>query len=491
MKGMGKTRGSLAGAPPGTEAFGEAKSQFAGPGEFLQTSAAGVLRRFVLNKQDMNEADRQDLLAFLGEGSPAAVYVPQSSEIVGILKQMVDEMNADLEGAIEKEEAAVAAYEALMEAKTKEKEMLTKMIEEKLTRIADLGVKIAEMKNDLTDTEQALIEDQKFLEDLKKNCATKEADWAEGCKVRSEELLALRDTIKILNDDDALELFKKTLPSPSLLEVRVTSQELRSRALGKLQSAQRQLTGRNRPQFDVILLALRGKKIGFEKVIQMIDEMVETLKKEQLDDDNNKEYCTTQLDTTDDNKKVLEKTISDLEAAIEADKQGIAKLAEDIKALEDEIKALDKAVAEATEQRKEENEDYTELMSQDSAAKEVILFAKNRLAKFYNPALYKPPPKREMSEEERITVNMGGTLAPTAPPAGIAGPGIAVLAQASKDAPPPPPESFSAYAKKTEESNGVMAMMDLLVKDLDKEMTVATATEKDAQADYETLIKES
>merc|ERR1719498_352536 len=132
MKGMGKTRGSLAGAPPGTEAFGEAKSQFAGPGEFLQTSAAGVLRRFVLNKEDMNEADRQDLLAFLGEGSPAAVYVPQSGEIIGILKQMVDEMNADLGGAIKKEEEAQAAYEELMEAKKKEKELATQLIEKKL-----------------------------------------------------------------------------------------------------------------------------------------------------------------------------------------------------------------------------------------------------------------------------------------------------------------------------------------------------------------------
>merc|ERR1719443_1600964 len=154
-------------------------------------------------------------------------------------------MNADLGGAIEKEEAAKAEYEALMEAKTKEVEMLTKMIEEKLTRIADLGVKIAEMKNDLTDTEQALIEDQKFLEDLKKNCATKEADWAERCKVRSEELLALRDTIKILNDDDALELFKKTLPSPSLLEVRVTSEELRSRALAALHASRSQIRSKD------------------------------------------------------------------------------------------------------------------------------------------------------------------------------------------------------------------------------------------------------
>merc|ERR1719198_1545340 len=34
-------------------------------------------------------------------------------------------------------------------------------------------------------------------------------------------------------------------------------------------------------------------------------------------------------------------------------------------------------------------------------------------------------------------------------------------------------------------------MMDLLVKDLDKEMTIATATEKDAQADYETFMTDS
>merc|ERR1719262_1599431 len=78
-------------------------------------------------------------------------------------------------------------------------------------------------------------------------------------------------------------------------------------------------------------------------------------------------------------------------------------------------------VTEATEQRKEENEDFTELIASDSAAKELIGFAKNRLLKFYNPKLYTPPPKRELTEDERITVNMGGTLAPTPPPAGRAG----------------------------------------------------------------------
>merc|ERR1719263_197774 len=104
----------------------------------------------------------------------------------------------------------------------------------------------------------------------------------------------------------------------------------------------------------------------------------------------------------------LEHTIGDLETSIADMKSGIETLAEDIKGLEDGIVALDKAVVEATEQRKEEHADFTELMTSNGAAKELIGFAKNRMNKFYNPKLYKAPPKRELSEEDRIAVNMGG-----------------------------------------------------------------------------------
>merc|ERR1719359_1326495 len=114
-------------------------------------------------------------------------------------------------------------------------------------------------------------------------------------------------------------------------------------------------------------------------------------------------------------------------------------------------------------------------MAENNAAKELIGFAKNRLNKFYNPKLYKPPPKRELTEEERITLNMGGTLAPTNPPAGIAGTGIGLigLVQAHKEAPPPPPEADFSSGPKSEESGGVLAMMDMLVKELDTEITEA------------------
>merc|ERR1719454_2684800 len=125
---------------------------------------------------------------------------------------MEDEMNADLSDTIAQEDAAIQAYESLMAAKKKEIDALSAMIEKKLTRVGDLGVEIQEMKNDAGDTADGLADDAKFLEDLDKNCAIKKKLFDENVKYRTGELAALSDTIKILNDDDALELFKKTLP---------------------------------------------------------------------------------------------------------------------------------------------------------------------------------------------------------------------------------------------------------------------------------------
>merc|ERR1719269_130668 len=125
---------------------------------------------------------------------------------------------------------------------------------------------------------------------------------------------------------------------------------MRLQALALIRKAE---TGKKAHPLDFIALALEGKKMGFEKVIKMIDEMAATLKKEQQDDDNKKEYCAAQFDQADDKKKGLERSISDLETAISDAKEGITTTKAEIEALQDGIKALDKSVAEATEQRKE------------------------------------------------------------------------------------------------------------------------------------------
>jgi len=453
-------------------------------GAFLQTTAAATIKRLAVD-MDISAADRDQIMSFLSQSSD---YAPQSGSIVGILKQMKDTMSDDLAAATAAEKKAIADFDALVAAKEKEIAACQAAIEAKTTRVGDLGVQIETMKGDLSDTQRDLLEDKQFLADMDEQCATKKAEWAERSKTRTEELLALAETIKILNDDDALELFKKTLPAPALLQVRVSNAQLRLQAAALLHGKDYHL--------DLIALALRGKKVSFDKVIAMIDDMVALLGKEQVDDDNKKEMCEMQIDKTEDDLKALDTSIGDLEKAIADGKDAIATLTDEIAALTAGLKQLDKDVAEAMDLRKEEHEDYVNTMAADTAAKDLINFAKNRLQKFYNPAMYKAPPKRSLSEEERITVNMGGTLAPTAPPGGIAGTGIAFMQiaahkQVLKDAPPPPPATWNAYAKKSQESNGVMTMMDLLVADLDKEMQEMDVEEKDAQAEYETFTKEA
>jgi chromosome segregation ATPase len=450
-------------------------------GGFLQTNTAAAVRKIALNGPNMEDSDRQELLSFLS-GKEEVGYMPKSGEIVGILKSMEDEMSKTLADITSDEESAVTSYDELMAAKTKEIESLTKAIEVKSKRVGELAVELVMMKNDLEDTEAQLLNDNKFLKDLSKNCETKEAEWDEIQKMRAMEMVALADTIKILNDDDALEMFKKTLPgvasAAGFLQLAVNADNVRSKALAIIKKVQK-----SRPDdtsIGFVALALHGKKVGFEKVIKLIDNMVGVLKKEQIDDAVKKDYCNTQIDQVEDKKKELDQTLSDLETSIEDAKEGIATATSDLKKLEAGIKALDKSVAEATEQRKEEHEDYTELMANDNAAKQLLEFAKNRLNKFYNPKLYKAPPKRAL-EESLITVNLGG---------------LTSFAQVSAhtrhtEAPPPPPEAPKAFEKKTEESGGVIAMIDLLIKDLDKEMQEADVEEKDAQKEYEEMMADS
>jgi len=451
-------------------------------GSFLQTNAASVLRQISLSA-DMLPADRDELASFLSEGTS---YVPQSGQIVGILKTLKDEMEKDLSDATSAENSSISSYDGLMAAKKKEINSLTKQIESKSMRIGELGVRIAQEENDLEDTQEALAEDKKFLADLDKNCELKKKEWAAYKEVEAQELVALADTIKVLNDDDALELFKKTLPSASssFVQMQVSRKSMQKNALAVLKTIKKA-----DPRLDLIEVAMHGGKMGFDKIIKMIDNLVKELEVEQTTDDDKKSYCLSELDKAEDKKKGLDLDISDLEKAIADAEESIASLTSEIEALTQGVKDLDKSVAEATETRKQEHDDYVETLASNTAANDLLEFAKNRLNKFYNPKLYKAPPKRELSEEDRIVVNMGGTLAPTAAPGGIAGTGIG-LSQVNV-APPPPPEANLAYKKSGEKSNGVIAMIDLLVADIDKDNQMAEVDEKDAQKEYETFMADA
>jgi len=440
------------------------------------------------------------LTSFLAQGQSAG-YVPRGTQIIGILKQMKDTMAASLAEVAAAEEQAIKDFDGLVAAKEKEIAANTAAIESKLSRHGKAGTDIVSLVADLDDTTKSLMEDKKFMADLESGCKTKEAEWNARSQTRSEELSAIAEAIRVLNDDDALDLFKSTLPSPALLQTKVSGREARRQALVAL--ARR---GGRSPVLELVALALKGRAGGsFDKVVKMIDDMVALLGKEQAADDDKKAYCEAALDKAEDEKKALDLKASDLGQALGEAASAKGKLEEEIEALEAGIRELDGQVGEATELRKDENAEYTSTMAANGAAKKLIGIAVNHLAKFYTPKLYKAPPKRELTESERITENMGVTLPPTAAPGGIANTGVTylqgapVLAQVAahraaglaQAAPAPPPGTWAAYAEKTAEHGGVVALLNMLAADLDKEIQSMTVEEKDGQAEYETYMADS
>ena len=86
-------------------------------------------------------------------------------------------------------------------------------------------MEMVENGNDLEDTKAAFGEDEKSRLEMEKGCSLKTQEWEEIKKTIAEELVALADAFQVLNDDDALELFKKTLPTAgvSFVEMKVST----------------------------------------------------------------------------------------------------------------------------------------------------------------------------------------------------------------------------------------------------------------------------
>merc|ERR1719261_1961608 len=130
---------------------------------------------------------------------------------------MRETMESDLKETTATEEEAKAGFATLTESKGKEISAAGKAIEAKTKRVGELAVEVVQAKADLESTKDAVADDEDFKANLAKSCATKQKEMDARTKLRAEEVQAISDTIEMLNGDDALELFKKTMPSAAAL----------------------------------------------------------------------------------------------------------------------------------------------------------------------------------------------------------------------------------------------------------------------------------
>jgi chromosome segregation ATPase len=390
----------------------------------LQTGVGQTIRNVIRTSPLVGDDQRDVLMSFLESGSDME---GGSDQIIGIMEQMLETMQGDLKESEDKEAEALATYQSLMTSKSSEIAAATQAIETKMSRSGQVAVETVQAKADLQSTEKAVAADTEFRANMAKDCARKQKEYDEKNKLRAQEIEAISEVIKMLSSDDALELFKKTAPSASLLQVS-------SRSRVRLHSRLHKANSRS-----PMLLALRSGTRGFEKVVGMVDGMVTVLEGEQGGDDKMDVWCKEELEKAEGEATALKSEISDLEATLEEQKDGIESVAAEIEALKTGLVELDKSVAEATEQRKKEHAESLETAAANQAAVELLGMAKNRMNKFYNPTLYKEPEKKE--------------------------------------------EDLLQY-KKSEGSAGVIQMLDEMIKDVEADMAEGKSDEEESQKDY-------
>ena len=121
------------------------------------------------------------------------------------------------------------------------------------------------------------------------SCPSRAPEWEERRRFRAEELVTIHDTNKLLNDNDSLELFKETVPSPSLMQLQSDKRGVAHRARTVVKTS----LGSSR----VNSMSLR---LNSSKVISMTDEVVSSFQPEQNDDDNKKTSCLIDIGRAQD-----------------------------------------------------------------------------------------------------------------------------------------------------------------------------------------------
>jgi len=460
-----------------------------------------ALRKAVTTaNQVLTSGNKKTILQFL-EGA-----TPGSSEILGMLKSMKDELSRTLAEMEKSEASAVKGFGDMKATKTKEIEFASESIESKKERSGTLAVEIIQTKGEAEDASKEQADAEKFLATLDKQCADKKKDWAERSKMRAEEISAIGQAIAILNDDDALDVFKKAAAS-SFIEIKPKSfLQLKGHpqaSLKVLQKAEAIITNAAKQNKDhkaqMLLIAMRSKlraksagAVDFTEVTKMVDEMIAVLGAQQKDDATQKDFCIAELTKNEKAMADTQDKLSSLGSTIEEMTDAIADADQSIKDLTESIAALDKDVAEATANRKEEHGEYLESLKLTETAIELLGKAKNRLNKFYNPAVYKAPPKTEMSMEDKIVA--AGTSALTQSEVKFDSDDDAASFMQIKShvhvAPPEAPETFGEF-KKSKKSGGVIGLMDMMIGDLKMSLGEIKFGEKTAQTDYVDLMDSS
>merc|ERR1719271_2191364 len=311
-------------------------------------------------------------------------YAPQSGAIFGILKQMKETFETNLENSQKEEMQSQTAYEDLKASKEAEIKAGSDQKDTKTQELADTDSKNAQAKQDLEDTRNSLAADQTFLLNLKETCQNTDQEFEERTKTRQEEIQAVSQALAILSSDDAHDTFTSTF---NFVQVSQKEQSKRESAEQILYHVAKE-AGNPR----LATLATRMRLDGFEKVIKEVDGMIADLKKEKDDDVKMKDFCIEALHKNEVATEMKKRDIEGLQAKVEDLKAHIDELTKAIATLNAEVEETHIQVKRAGEDRELENKDFQQVVADQRETQALLSKALNVLKGFYDKAFVQAKP---------------------------------------------------------------------------------------------------
>merc|ERR1719336_2685373 len=411
-------------------------------------------------------------------------YTPQSGQIFGILKQMKVDFEDSLSDAQKAEMKAVQEFEALRSAKEAQIAAAKKLIVEIDGQLAELMEKVAQETKELEATEYQLALDQEFLAKLRKKCAESEEEYQARVKSRLEEIAAVEDTVKILNTDEAFDVFDKTVNTESFDETVKQAGTVaaesgigisflqsaagaeddlrRQRAVALLQQA----AGRT-GSTQMAMLAATAQLDDFAKVKEAIDKLISELKTQQSDEITHKAWCVDEFDTNERETAAAEYKKESLLTKIAELEQTIKKLTEDIASAKSAVKEMQNQMKRASEVREAENVDYQQTVADQRLTQIILEKALSRMKIVY--AFLQQQALRRAHQQ----------------------PGAAhVWTSGNHTDPGVGPARFSKY-EQNPNGKRVLFLLENVMADSRKMEDEAIHAEEDAQEAYEDFMKDS
>jgi len=422
-------------------------------------SATQVLSEvFMAPVQKHDEAKTNLVQAPMGAVA-AKSYNARSGQIFGMLKEMKDEFNRKLDTAEKEEQMARETFAKLKKALLEQIAAATEAKNQKSSELATTNLNLANAKQDLTNTREALDEDTKFLANLRERCTAADKEYNARQKTRGQEVVALNEAIGILSEDSFRETANKVV---NFIEL-TSKQGARYNAAAAIRAMARKHKNMNLAQ-----LAVSVKLDGFERVKKAMDEMLAGLKKQQEDEYQHREWCMKELDTNEDtiadqtrHKEDVESEIQDLENFIDTTKN-------DIKDLHSAIAELNQQLKRSSMDREAENKEFRTTVNDQRATKQILNKALVRLEKFYQP--------------ERAQQVAAASVPNQVQPVGLVQnrPGF------SKDNKAAP---MQATYEKHGSATGVLGLLREIIADTDRMEAEATTDENAAQKAYEEFTR--